>query len=210
MSRLKAIHSWVCCVCLFITLTPVISQAGIVNSAHDFSGKSWSGGKICVACHTPHGSNTGVSDAPLWNRQSSVAAYTLYASPTLKVSPTQPRGPSKLCLSCHDGTIALDNYGGTTDGTTHMTGSRNLDVDLSDDHPVSVEWRHQTLETSSTFCLNCHFGPARELVFFRPGGSGPIWVECSTCHDVHNNTNNPSLLRKSLTGSALCLTCHER
>ncbi|MDH5182125.1 MAG: cytochrome c3 family protein [Gammaproteobacteria bacterium] len=186
------------------------SQAGIVNSAHDFSGQSWSGGKICVACHTPHGSNTDVVDAPLWNRQSSVATYTLYSSPSLKVAPVQPRGPSKLCLSCHDGTIALDNFGGAGSGTTHISGNRNLGTDLSNDHPISVEWRHQTVDTSSDFCFNCHFGPPRELVFFRPGGSGPIWVECATCHDVHNNVGNPKLLRRSLANSELCMTCHEK
>lgn len=185
------------------------SWAGIVGSSHDFSGQGWSGGEICNACHTPHNSNTGITDAPLWNHQSSTANYTLYSSDTLEVAPTQPRGPSKLCLSCHDGTVAVDSFGGKV-GNSPLFNQKNLDTDLTDDHPVSVEWRHQEVETSAEFCFNCHFGPERELVFFRPGGSGPIWIECATCHDVHNKTVQPKLLRKSLLNSELCLTCHEK
>lgn len=165
MRRIRKVYATICSVGLLFVCSTMNSQAGIVNSAHDFSGQSWSGGKICVACHTPHGSNTSITDAPLWNRQSSVATYVVYSSSSLKVSPVQPRGPSKLCLSCHDGTIALDNFGGAI-GTTHISGTRDLGIDLSDDHPVSVEWQHQTVETSSDFCFNCHFGPSRELVFF--------------------------------------------
>ena len=194
---------------LYLICATMNSWAGIAGSAHDFSGQGWSGGEICIACHTPHNSDTGVTDAPLWNHQNTTAVYNLYSSPSLEVAPTQPRGPSKLCLSCHDGTVAVDSFGGKI-GVTPMTGPKDLGVDLSDDHPVSVEWRHQEVETSSEFCMNCHFGPARELVFFRPGGSGPIWIECATCHDVHNKNTHPKLLRRTLAGSELCLTCHEK
>lgn len=196
-------------ICLLLLSATMNSWAGIVGSSHDFSGQGWSGGEICIACHTPHNSDTSVIDAPLWNHQSTISSFNTYSSPTTDVLPVQPRGPSKLCLSCHDGTIAIDSFGGTS-GTSHISGTKDLGIDLSDDHPVSVEWRHQEVETSGEFCLNCHFGAPREVVFFRPGGSGPIWVECATCHDVHNKTGHPKLLRKSLAGSELCLTCHEK
>jgi len=195
---------------LLLMLAALCARAGIVGSAHDFSSQGWSGGEICKSCHTPHNSNTTVQDAPLWNHQLTSSSYTLYSSPTLQVAPVQPRGPSKLCLSCHDGSVAIDSFGGKS-GITHMSGPRDLGVDLSDDHPVSVEWRHQEVETSGDFCFNCHFGPERKLVFFRPGGNGPIWVECATCHDVHNQSPQyPSLLRRSLDKSELCMTCHEK
>jgi len=209
MRMIRTICATICRVSLLFICSTTMSWAGIVGSSHDFSGQGWSGGEICIACHTPHNSNTSITDAPLWNHQSTVASYTTYSSPTMDVLPQQPRGPSMLCLSCHDGTVAIDSFGGTS-GTTFMSGTRNLGTDLSDDHPVSVEWRHQTIETSSTFCFNCHFEAPSQLVFFRPGGTGPIWVECSTCHDVHNNTIYPYLLRRSLVGSDLCLTCHEK
>lgn len=209
MYRINAMCLCCCIVSLFVLIFPRIAMAGIVGSSHDFSDSGWTGGEICIACHTPHNSETNVTDAPLWNHQLSVATYTTYTSPTMDAQTQQPRGPTKLCLSCHDGSVALDSFGGKV-GTTNISGNANLGIDLSDDHPVSVEWKHQDLITSGAFCTNCHFGPPREVVFFRPGGSGPIWIECATCHDVHNKTNYPKLLRKSMVGSELCLTCHEK
>ncbi len=75
--------------------------------------------EVCVFCHTPHGGRTDVAGggAPLWNRAlppsgtSGTGAFTMYKSPnfdgTVDVS-TGPKGVSLACLSCHDGTIALD------------------------------------------------------------------------------------------------------
>jgi predicted CXXCH cytochrome family protein len=182
--------------------------AGMVGSAHDFSGEGWSGSQICIVCHTPHSADTSQANAPLWNHETTTASYTTYSSPTMDVLPQQPRPISKLCLSCHDGSVAVDSFGGMTGGT-FIVGDANLETDLSDDHPVSVEWQHQTVRTSP-FCANCHFGPPREIVFFRPGGSGAIWIECATCHDVHNTTGLPNLLRRTIVSSELCLTCHEK
>src|ERR1035437_7080834 len=59
---------------------------------------------ICSPCHTPHSSNP---IAPLWNRRDSGTYYQVYTSPTLTAVVPQPTGSSRLCLSCHDGTIAL-------------------------------------------------------------------------------------------------------
>ncbi|NIR43522.1 MAG: cytochrome C, partial [Gemmatimonadetes bacterium] len=60
--------------------------------------------RVCIFCHTPHHAS---EVTPLWSRFLSVASYTPYNSSTLKVSaaPGQPTGVSRLCLSCHDGTI---------------------------------------------------------------------------------------------------------
>ncbi|MCX7016040.1 MAG: hypothetical protein NTW86_26370 [Candidatus Sumerlaeota bacterium] len=84
--------------------------ATIINSRHNLSVsgpgpvRALSEERVCIFCHTPHG---GRADAPLWNRRDSAAAYIPYDSPTLKALPGQPTGSSKLCLSCHDGTIAM-------------------------------------------------------------------------------------------------------
>lgn len=72
--------------------------------------------RVCIFCHTPHGAR---ATAPLWNRNDSTASYLPYDSPTLNADPGQPTGSSKLCLSCHDGTIAL---GSTATGTIAMAG----------------------------------------------------------------------------------------
>jgi hypothetical protein len=214
-----------------VILTPSTASATIVGSKHDMSTFApATTDQICVYCHTPHNASTTITDAPLWNHaESTVTTYTLYDTleyigcwedpgPTICDQPTeQPRAITKLCLSCHDGAVAVDKFGGMA-GTTLMPGtpgtqgSANLGSDLSDDHPVSVKWNHQTVISSSGFCDGCHFTPPTNLMgveFF--GG----YVECASCHDVHNNTPWTNLLTLPMngeggtTGSALCLRCHE-
>ncbi len=67
---------------------------------------------VCVFCHTPHGANPSLPLAPLWNRSVPVdTTYTPYDAPNFDASgttPGQPKGVSLACLSCHDGTIAID------------------------------------------------------------------------------------------------------
>ncbi len=66
-------------------------------------------GEVCVYCHTPHGANSQ-SGAPLWNRTINTGSYTTYNFPLMsEQTPTQPGSASVACLSCHDGTIAIDS-----------------------------------------------------------------------------------------------------
>lgn len=66
--------------------------------------------EVCVFCHTPHGGTVvGGGAAPLWNRAVNTAGYTPYAGPNMDNLPGQPVGVSLACLSCHDGTIAVDS-----------------------------------------------------------------------------------------------------
>lgn len=66
--------------------------------------------EICVYCHTPHGASDQLQ-IPLWNRTVSSATYTTYD--TLKTplsgTVTSPGANSLSCLSCHDGTVAVDS-----------------------------------------------------------------------------------------------------
>ena len=67
--------------------------------------KAVSESQICIFCHTPHNARR---DIPyLWNRRDQTVSYIPYQSSTLFARVGQPTGASKLCLSCHDGTIAL-------------------------------------------------------------------------------------------------------
>ena len=194
-----------------------VALAEITGSAHDLSGAGYGSNEICIFCHTPH---NGVSEVDgktygvhLWNHEITSATYTLYNSPTLDATMEQPGGVSKLCLSCHDGTIAIDSFGGNS-GTNYMSGSKAVgrNSDLSDDHPVGFRWEHQTNPECTTAC---HFGGptgdpySYEVRFYNHR------MECSTCHDPHNNGpeggsgDNP-MLRMTMNGSALCLLCHNR
>ncbi|MCP4696512.1 MAG: cytochrome c3 family protein [Gammaproteobacteria bacterium] len=196
------------------------SYALVQGSSHDFSGAGWSGGydEICSACHTPHNANMTVSNSPLWDHDlSAVATYDLYKSSTLFAPMVQPDGISKLCLSCHDGTVALDAFGDRTPTAGAMTGDAAIGGDpeeLSNDHPVSFQWEHNEttpfLPGGAGCSLACH-GPGVVLpnpIAFFDNGVGGVNIECATCHDVHNNTPFQNLLRQTKVGSEICLACH--
>jgi len=67
--------------------------------------------QVCIFCHTLHFSSAAANtrDAPLWNRNTTASVYTPYSSATMDTTPGQPDGGSIACLSCHDGTVALDS-----------------------------------------------------------------------------------------------------
>ncbi|MEN8118799.1 MAG: cytochrome c3 family protein [Bacteroidota bacterium] len=185
----------------------------IIGSGHDFSGNAWANNRICIVCHTPH-NGTAMANAPLWNRElSATATYTMYSSLTFDgaASAVDPiatsSSNSRLCLSCHDGTVALENFGGVTTGTTFITGSANIGTDLSNDHPISFTYDDALSTTdpglwqpSTTAALG---GTIQSEMLFGDQ------LECASCHNVHDNTNG-FFLRMDNTGSALCLTCHNK
>ena len=208
------INTRACMTGLLLTFTALPVMAGtILNTKHDFSTSGWSGGEICVACHTPHNSAT-VADAPLWNHDLSTQTYALYNSPTLNATVSQPGGTSKLCLSCHDGTVAYDN----TALGTKMSGTSAIGSDgLTNDHPISF-----TFDTNLATADGALHDPAATTVTIGTGTdtkTGTIndimlsggELQCASCHDVHNKfTDGAKLLRVSNAGSALCLTCHNK
>ena len=199
----------------------------IVNSPHDFSGQGWSGGEICIVCHTPHNANTTVTDAPLWNHAVTTTNFTMYTSPTLDATQAgQPDGVSMLCLSCHDGTVAVDSFGGNT-GTNFVTGNAAVGAggNLDDDHPISILY-NAALATTDPGLFNPE---TTNVTIGDTAGPNPRQrtgtitnvmlfantVQCSSCHDVHNTytvagSNGDPLLKVSRAGSALCLTCHNK
>lgn len=158
--------------------------------------------RICVFCHTPH---SGAPLSPLWNKDLEPRIYTVYASPTLQSGPLpQPFGPTKLCLSCHDGTIAmgavLNPAGGISmsGGDTIPPGTlSNFGLDLSGHHPVSFAY-HSALPN-----VQLATSPPPDLVY---GGSDQ--VHCITCHDPHNDSFGKFLLKDNRY-SALCIRCHQ-
>lgn len=90
------------------------------------------------------------------------------------------------------------------------------------DHPVGVklpigpEWAvtDGTIGTTKLFDTNTNGRLDKNDVRFYDSGDGPK-VECATCHDPHGfpsggagSTYIPTFMRKSNSGSALCLVCH--
>jgi len=187
----------------------------IVNSGHDFSGTGWAGGEICVPCHTPHNA-TATTDAPLWNRAiPGTPSYTLYGGYDMQSTPSQPGTASLLCLSCHDGSVALENFGGVTTGTTVITGGFDLTSDLSDDHPVGITYNTALVGTGTSQDAELYDPSVKTTIL---GGTIAAdllvsdKVECSSCHDPHNNQHGSFLVmdNSGANGSDLCLTCHNK
>jgi len=185
----------------------------IVGSAHDLSGASWNtsdSSQICIVCHTPHNAMSigSMASAVLWNHDTSTTAYQTYTSTTLTGTFTDISGVSKLCLSCHDGTISLADFGGATGGAgNRITGTGLLGTDLRNDHPVSISYDVADLGlnalATSVTGAGTDVSTVSDLLF-----SGN--VECASCHDVHNGNGIASLLRKDNTGSEFCLDCHNK
>lgn len=197
--------------------TPSSHTTGQVNPSAGTS-------EICVFCHTPHGASTAPG-APLWNRTLSPESYTTYAASTLDVldgsvangirTLPEPNGASKLCLSCHDGTLAIASggtilnapgsgasggIGGTInalDATTNDKGEKNLGTDLTNDHPISVTYdsglgardgEMRVLDANQQY--STHIGRREDGKFTLPlqssgGLSEPGQAQCTTCHDPH-------------------------
>src|SRR5215831_16766295 len=134
---------------LLLAVFPALAPAAsIIHTKHNLSVtspgaiKASSETDVCIFCHTVH-HTTG--QIPLWSHaMSSVTNYVVYSSPTLKAVVGQPDGSSRLCLSCHDGTVALGMVSSRTTTiqmlggvTTMPAGAANLGTDLSGDHPIS-------------------------------------------------------------------------
>jgi len=206
-------------------LTAGVANAGTIQgTVHDLSANGYTGGQICVVCHTPHNSDTTVTEAPLWNHAVTTVNFTMYSSPTFDaVQDPQPTGSSKLCLSCHDGVTAIDSFGGNT-GTTYITGSKAIGRggDLTDDHPISIIYDTALSVTdpglNDPAATNVTIGVGSDKT--RTGTVAQLMtpnsrVQCSSCHDVHNNfvgtgTNDQPLLKVTKAGSTICLTCHNK
>ena len=197
----------------FAFLTTAVSSWGqIAGSMHDFSTRAWNTTtEMCIVCHTPHHADVSVQDAPLWNHEVTTTVFSLYSSPTLDAILSDPTASSRLCLSCHDGTVAVDSFGGRN-GSEFTVGPFVIGTDLSDDHPVSFIYDALLATTdgglhSPDTTPSGLGGTIQDDLLFNDS------LECSSCHDVHNAGNSAigeGLLRVSNAGSALCLTCHDK
>lgn len=179
------------------------AQTSVVDTVHNLSisgpgtVKTDMEDRVCVFCHTPHNSKP---KTPLWNKDFDEAKiYTTYESTSFSlVTAPPPQGPTRLCLSCHDGTIALGQLKTSEQVLPFNTSNYALSVigeDISDDHPVSFSYT-----ASSNPELNSTL--PQGLIFYENNV-----IHCSTCHDAHDDTND-MFLRINNKYSQLCVACH--
>jgi predicted CXXCH cytochrome family protein len=187
--------------------------ASILTSKHNLSTsgpgtiKASGESQVCIFCHTPHNAR---QDIPyLWNRSAQTTIYTPYDSSTLSTTVGQPTGASKLCLSCHDGTIALGAVLSEPTpisfiGANTLSGrSTSLATDLSDDHPISFDYQ------SSITSGNLELVAATTLIGSPVQLDSTGQLQCTACHDPHDNAWGKFLVMSN-QGSALCIKCHTK
>jgi len=235
-----------------LLVAAVSSRAGVLNSPHDFSTASWNtaqafpgdANSVCGPCHTPHHASASV--VPLWSHDTVQQNWTMYSSPTLQATvDASPAGASLACLSCHDGTVAVNQIGGQVIGgsPSYITNSARITVDangvwtpgnLTHSHPISFVYdsalaakdpgvfdpaTHDVLVPDNS-PFNVGSGATdKRIVNFLLNGTGRL--ECTSCHDVHNQkgspfnlSSNPKLAIIAGTqggkGSLLCRSCHNK
>lgn len=196
--------------CLLAATAPARAQSttDVLNTAHNLSVtgtgviRAVAETRVCIFCHTPH---NAAPMSPLWNKDLQPQVYTVYTSPTLAAGTLpQPTGPTKLCLTCHDGTIAMGAVLNPSTGIP-MAGAdvlapdslSNFGLDLSTHHPVSFSYQASLPNTELAPT------PPADLTF---GGADE--VHCTTCHDPHSDQFGKFLVKDNRY-SALCTTCHQ-
>ncbi len=199
---------------------PFVGGAGpktsIVHTSHNLSSsgpgeiKSVNETRICIFCHSSH---NGSPEGPLWNHETTkTGAFKVYDRETMQGYPQQPNGATKLCLSCHDGTIAvgavksiageIKMHGVGADGEIPSAKSSNFGRDLSGMHPVSIPYTQKTAQGKSTL----RWPPVdleQEVGLDQAG-----FVQCTTCHDPHGSRSKSLPFWQKDSFSKVCNVCH--
>ena len=217
-----------------IFISPVLLSAGLLNTKHNLSVSgpgsiiAVSETQICIFCHTPHNAYPAT---PLWNHELSlVENYINYWSPTLKSYASQAEAPpidgfSKLCLSCHDGTVAIgavksrakaiETTADLIETTANLLDIGNegyLGTDLSGGHPISIVFdtalANLRNQDPSIMHLNWPINDPDVKLYPTQGQYG---IQCTSCHDPHGGKGGPGappFWRKSIADD-VCLVCHD-
>jgi len=197
--------------------------------------------QICVFCHTPHGANTA-APAPLWNKALPATTYTTYASmnsSSVDGEILAVGSVSLACLSCHDGTQAMDNmfnapgsgagvgtgaagvsqgytWSGTRQTAGKLTGIAALGADLSNDHPIGIEYCGGGItgatETVSGTCADGDFVSAT-LKTKEVNGQQVFWIDRGLSANVRDK-EDIILYTRDFAGAAgtpsvECASCHD-
>jgi predicted CXXCH cytochrome family protein len=199
--------------------------------------------RICIYCHAPHHTITpadavtaGLTYYPLWNRQVTTKVYALYQntdplnpdvpndiSHQLNAALNQPGSVSKLCLSCHDGTLAVNQYGYyAPTGSSKFMGTKLITdqprfaigagtTGLANHHPIGFDYGavaavdDEIKDAGATLLGSNPYGLTINSLLF--GNK----MECASCHDVHNTKNTGDKFTwVQDSGSNLCLSCHKK
>ncbi|HVU23858.1 MAG TPA: hypothetical protein VHE13_07005 [Opitutus sp.] len=203
----------------------------------------------CQVCHIPHkapdasSTSTSHTGAPLWNHvKSANSSYVTYdqgnSARFNALGLTVTLGSSVACLSCHDGSVAVNQaYGATSANangasgatayyvptfaveTTAATGNDFVRAtgtgpwsgynNLTHMHPIGVSYVDALAKDPTLQPL-----PADGTVFAQMLKGPNKTVECASCHDIHDvigvsATQSHSVI-VDLNYGQLCATCHQQ
>lgn len=225
-----------------VALMPAVSRATIIGSGHDFTSTggygavtnlgvatfTWGGEtntyqNPCQVCHIPHKSQAYSSaHAPLWNHKLSANTYATYDQAgsasfnALGLSVTL--GSSVACLSCHDGSVAINQTAGNTGTKTNAFNGAAVfapsfaveaigGTDLTKMHPIGVSY-------TAALAADPDLQPISGTVMPRMLKGSTKSVECASCHDIHRTIGASATVSHELivdlNGGQLCLTCHNK
>jgi predicted CXXCH cytochrome family protein len=196
--------------------------AGISATKHNLGSTQTAGNRstgtaeICVFCHTPHAADVSTVGVPLWNKRlnTGVGTFTVYSSSTMNaLGASDGQGGGQIgsvsiaCLSCHDGTQAMDNMlnspgsggysatGGGSSGTNFTWAGTDVDAngfminsgtslamlgkDLSNDHPIGMQYcgGGPRQGAAATACGDADFNAPTSGSI---GGQEVFWINTNT------------------------------
>ncbi len=193
------------------------SHAGIDGSGHDLR-PPHSKDLACIYCHPPYG-DAGLNQRWTSETRSWIEQNGKKKKPLLKAA--------RICLGCHDGNMAMDSllnlpevkritirsrrWKELDDSGFKVYGrskfkeeARIIKVVNTDqvydatDHPIGIR-----LSDSSYIDEGLYKEPINPSLRLFKG-----FIECFTCHSVHNTTAYSPFLVSS--GTELCLSCHRK
>jgi len=244
-----------------LALMPTAVKATIIGSTHDFSSSGTAGAVYsqsgiatftwggetntyqnpCQVCHIPHKAAAySAANAPLWNHAVATNATTKYITYDQAGSATfnalnlgtLTLGSSVACLSCHDGSIAVNqSYGKTTFNGNGKVGTNapsfaietfnpatgkydGAGSDLTHMHPIGVSYASAKLADPDLVATPALGTPAAQGTLGRMLKGPSQTVECASCHDIHRTIGASATISHDLivdlNGGQLCLTCHNK
>jgi hypothetical protein len=216
---------------------------GVLGSKHDMNTISGleddNQGRVCAFCHTPHHKEDLLGNYnPLWSHTPYLGEMLPYESASFTADnqgAIDPLiGPSRLCMSCHDGVIALDQHYGTTHAGTAPSGrfalngfaayankevAIGLGNDLGSTHPIGFDVDQIGLDSGGNVLGGFEFQATQGLI---PGSKADIyddtftgrrWMLGGTVDDATRPTIAEGLYDESGDGTGpfyfTCLTCHD-
>ncbi len=195
--------------------------------------------EICVFCHTPHGSDTSAA-VPLWNKKLPAAStFTTYNSVSTSATSSLDGivigvgSVSVACLSCHDGSQAMDNmvnapgsggYSASGDSPSGYTWTGNatlstgpvpmLGKDLTNDHPIGLQycgggWVNPAATITAAVCADKDFQDAAYAV----KNSMKVWWVDTTGGTANRDKTDMILYTRDFGSnvgpSVECGSCHD-